>query len=392
MSNQKPSVSVLIPSLNSQDYIKECVESVLNQTLDDLEILCIDAGSSDKTLDILNNLAGNDSRIKIFHSDKKSYGYQMNIGLDNSKGEYVAVVESDDYIDKNMLNDLYDLALKSDSEVIKSTFYHYYDYSHSQELKIDNAKKRVKTEEPFKIQEQPIFLDGHPSIWAGIYKNDFLKENDIRFMEINGAGWVDNPFFYETTFRAEKIIYTHVPYYYYRETNPNSSSNSLADFTIPIRRMLDNLDIVDEFKVRDEMVLKHVYLRAFAYINNILRREGHEEHMPEVRPFIQEMLLRLDEKLVLKHMPQKHIDAYYKFISPIGLMDRDKSEVVVSQDDIKLIIKENEYLYSRIEDYKVNLSNSKNDITSLKKEMELIKNSKAFKLGSTLAKPIRKLK
>lgn len=392
LDSEKPTISVIIPSLNSQDYIKECVESVLNQTFELIEILCVDAGSTDNTLSILKKLAGKDSRIKLFNSDRKSYGYQMNIGLDNSKGEYMAIVESDDFIDKNMFEELYKLAKEYDAEVIKSTFYHYYDYSSKPNLKIDNAKKKLKNVSgSFNVEEQPLFLDGHPSIWAGLYKYDFLKENNIRFMEEKGAGWVDNPFFYETTFQAKRIIYRHHPYYYYRETNPNSSSNSLGDFTIPIRRMLDNLDIVDEYGIDDEFVLKHVYLRAFAYINNILRRDNHEQHMDEVRPFIQKMLLRFDENLVLKHMPQNHIDTYYKFLSPINLI-REDNDINISQEDWNLIIKENNYLYSRVSDLDLYVENSKIEIESLKKDLMLIESSKAYNLGLKLAKPIRKFK
>ncbi len=386
MGNEKPLVSVLIPSLNSQDYIEQCVESVMNQTLEDIEILCIDAGSNDKTLYILNRLATNDSRINIFISDKKSYGYQMNLGLDNSKGKYIAIVESDDFIEKNMLSDLYDLANEYDAEIVKSTFYHYYDCQNGEITKeINQAKKSIKNTEAFTLQEQPLIITGHPSIWSGIYKNSFLKENDIRFMEEKGAGWVDNPFFYETAFSAKRIIYHDVPYYNYRETNPNSSSNSLTDFTIPIRRMMDNLDIVEKYDCKDEYVLKQVYLRAFAYIYNILRREGHEKHMDKLKPLIQEMLLRLDENIVLKHLRRKHIDTYYKFLSPIQMIDDDKSEVIISHNDLELIKKENEYLYSQIAKYK-----KKNK--SLKKEIKLIKNSKAYKLTSSFANPIRKLR
>ena len=287
VDNDKPFISVLIPSLNSQDYIKQCVESVIGQTLEDIEILCIDAGSDDKTLEILNQLAAEDSRITIFNSDKRSYGYQMNIGLDNSNGEYIAIVESDDFIEKNMLADLYDLARQYDADIVKSTFYHFYDSPDREKAKkINESKKSIKNTDAFTMLEQPLIINGHPSIWAGIYKNSFLKENNIRFIEEKGAGWVDNPFFYETAFSAKRIIYRHVPYYNYRETNPNSSSNALNDFTIPIRRMMDNLDIVEKYGCKDELVLKQVYLRAFAYIYNILRRDGHEEHMHELRPLI----------------------------------------------------------------------------------------------------------
>lgn len=386
LDNNNPLISVLIPSLNSQDYIKQCVESVMGQTLENIEILCIDAGSSDKTLDILNELAVKDSRINIFNSDKRSYGYQMNIGLDNSNGEYIAIVESDDFIEKNMLTDLYDLAREYDADIVKSTFYHYYDCPGSEKVKeINESKKSIKNKDPFTLQEQPLIITGHPSIWSGIYKNSFLKENNIRFIEEKGAGWVDNPFFYETAFSAKRIIYRDVPYYNYRETNPNSSSNSLTDFTIPIRRMMDNLDIVEKYDCKDELVLKQVYLRAFAYIYNILRRDNHEEHMGELRPLIQEMLLRLDENIVLKHLRRKHIDNYYKFLSPIPMIDDDKSEVSITQNDLELIKRENEYLYSQIKKYK-----KKNK--SLKKEIKSIKNSKSFKVASSFANPLRKLK
>ena len=148
---------------------------------------------------------------------------------------------------------------------------------------------------------------------------------------------------------------------------------------------MDNLDIVEKYDCKDEYVLKQVYLRAFAYIYNILRREGHEKHMDKLKPLIQEMLLRLDENIVLKHLRRKHIDTYYKFLSPIQMIDDDKSEVIISHNDLELIKKENEYLYSQIAKYK-----KKNK--SLKKEIKLIKNSKGYKLTSSFANPIRKLR
>ena len=370
LDNKELLISVLIPSLNSQDYIKECVESVMNQTLEGIEILCIDAGSTDGTLNILNQLANRDSRVKIFNSDKKSYGYQMNIGLSNAKGKYVSIVESDDFIDKNMLGNLFDLAMKYDADIIKSTFYHYYDHSSGKETETDDAKKNLKASDTFKLEQQPLFLNGHPSIWAAIYKKEFLKENNIRFIEEDGAGWVDNPFFYETAFLANKIVYEHVPYYYYRETNQGSSSNSLSDLSIPIKRMMDNLDIVEKYDCNDELVLKEVYIRAFAYINNIFRRDGSEEYMDELLPLIQEMLLRLDEGIVLKYLKRKHIDAYYKYISPVNMLSSNEQSITISKNDWDLIKKENRYLYSQIENYKKDRQESKNQIRLLKRELK----------------------
>lgn len=387
--DEKILISVLIPCLNSQDYIKQCVESVSGQTLKDLEIICIDAGSHDSTVDILNQLESNDSRIKVLNSDKKSYGYQMNIGLDNASGEYIAIVESDDYVDEAMFQYLYDLAKDYDADIAKTTFYHVFD-DDNQKLVLDDYKKQLKdVNDSFKLIDQPRFIHGHPSIWAGIYKSSFLKTNDIRFMEEDGAAWVDNPFFYETAILANNIVYRHVSFYYYRETNQESSSNSLNDFSIPIKRMLDNLDIVDKYDCSDESVLKYVYLRAFAYIDNIKRREGYEEYRDEIMPLIREMLFRLDESIVLKQLVKKHIDTYYRLLSPVNVMKKGDT---ISQNDLNLIKKENEYLYSQIDDYKTRLSNSKKENQKLKNELKSIKDSKAYRLGSTFAKPIRKLK
>ena len=101
-----PKVSVIMPSLNVVQYIQECMESVVRQTLSDIEIICVDAGSTDGTLEILQEFAKKDQRISIIVSDKKSYGYQMNLGLKAAKGEYIGIVETDDFIEPNMYEDL----------------------------------------------------------------------------------------------------------------------------------------------------------------------------------------------------------------------------------------------------------------------------------------------
>lgn len=106
----EPKVSVLIPSLNVAPYIEECLQSVINQSLKDIEIICIDANSTDGTLEILKDYAKKDSRIKLIVSEKKSYGYQMNLGLKAARGEYIGIVESDDYIKPLMFERLYRVA------------------------------------------------------------------------------------------------------------------------------------------------------------------------------------------------------------------------------------------------------------------------------------------
>ena len=119
-------VSVIMPSLNVADYIEEAVQSVINQTLKDIEIICIDAGSNDGTWEILTRLAAADGRIILRHSDRKSYGFQVNLGIAMASGEYIAVVETDDYVDSKMYERLYQEAVAHDCDYVKSDYFAYW--------------------------------------------------------------------------------------------------------------------------------------------------------------------------------------------------------------------------------------------------------------------------
>ena len=99
-------VSVIIPVLNGAEYIRECMDSIVGQTLSDIEIIPVDAGSTDGTLEILKEYAKKDTRIKLLTADKKSMGYQYNIGIAAAEGEYVGFCESDDYISETMYEKL----------------------------------------------------------------------------------------------------------------------------------------------------------------------------------------------------------------------------------------------------------------------------------------------
>lgn len=350
-------VSVLIPSLNSESYIRQCLESVCNQSLKDIEIICIDAGSSDDTLNILNEFSKRDSRIKIINSDKKSYGYQMNLGLDNANGQYIGVVESDDFVNEKMYEKLFYLTSNGEMDIVKGNFYHYYDDS---DIRIDRDKPGLEDcINPFKLTDYPIFLRGHPSIWAGIYNKEFLSKNDITFLEEPGAGWVDNPFFFETSFKAEKIAYVPNPFYYYRETNIDSSTNNLKDLSIPFRRMIDNLEIVDKSNCSDYEVLRVVYFRAFAYLKNIYESEDYKANEEFLRPYIHKMMLMMDEEIVLP-LGMRMRKFYYEFASPMKLIKKDEN-ITISKEDYDLLVKENDYLYSKIDE----LERSKDIYSSL---------------------------
>ena len=115
----KPLISVIMPSYNVGRYIRVCIESVLAQSLQNMEILVIDAGSEDGTLDILREYVDKDERICLVHSEKKSYGYQVNMGIQMARGKYIGIVETDDFIEPDMYRTLYEWTQETDADYVR---------------------------------------------------------------------------------------------------------------------------------------------------------------------------------------------------------------------------------------------------------------------------------
>ena len=395
MSNENPKVSIIMPTLNVKPYIKQCIESVVNQTLKDIEIIIVDAGSTDGTLEILKEYESKDSRITLLHSDKKSYGHQMNMAIDIITGEYMGIVETDDYVAYEMFEELYKLSNNGEYDLVKSSFIYVNEDTNEIYKDKNMYKQQIPDDKPFNLKDNAYLLTGHPSIWAGIYKTDFIKSNNIKFMEAPGGGWVDNPFFHETACLAKTIRYTDDAYYYYRESNPNSSSNKLADFTLPIQRMLDNLDVIDKYpECKTEDVLKVVYWRVNIYMDNIKARKGYEEKLPELRPLIKEMMDRLKEPIVRKHFNLEDQRRYFDFSSPLRMI-KDQREITINSRQYNEMLIEADFLNLYIDLNRKEIRKLKKQNRKLKKENKKLKKvNKSFTNSSSwkITKPLRDLK
>lgn len=144
-------VSIIMPSLNVVEYIDESIQSALNQTICEKEIICIDAGSMDGTWEKLLSYA-NDNKykkiIKLVHSDIKSYGYQINLGIHNAVGEYIAILETDDYIENWMYEYLYKIARLNDVDYAKADYDAF--------ITCSNNKRFLKMRCFFKMRENGI--------------------------------------------------------------------------------------------------------------------------------------------------------------------------------------------------------------------------------------------
>ena len=216
-----------MPSLNVAPYIKQCIESAMNQTLKNIEIICVDAGSTDGTLEILRQYAERDCRIKIILSEKKSYGYQMNLGLDAASGEYVGILETDDWAEPEMFESLWEIASEYRVDVVKSNYYWYTTKNGEQSTPFENLKACNYNIVFNPLEEKNLFTTT-PSIWSGIYCRDMLVKNNIRFNETPGASFQDTSFHFMVCTVAESCYLLKDPFLHYRRDNDSSSVHSAS--------------------------------------------------------------------------------------------------------------------------------------------------------------------
>lgn len=215
-----------MPSLNVKKYIRECMDSVVGQSLQGLEILCIDAGSTDGTLEILEEYARSDKRIILHHSTMKSYGQQINMGVNLAKGKYVAVVETDDYIDNHMYETLYGIAEENQLDYVKADFMGFLELRSGQ---IYFDKGRVWPDDGLyrkvlSAEEYPKLYIRDVNIWKGLYNRNFLLEHEIRLNETPGAAFQDIGFCHLLLAYARRAMYIKDMLYFYRRDNEASSS------------------------------------------------------------------------------------------------------------------------------------------------------------------------
>ena len=226
----KIKVSIILPSLNVVEYMRECLESVCSQTLDEIEIICVDAGSTDGTLDIIKEFKEKDERIQLIHSSKKSYGYQMNLGIKAASGLYIGIVETDDCVPKEMYAYLYTLAERNDVDFIKADFFRFVKGEDGDEILFLNqlsSDKSIYNRVINPRKEKKVF-SLIMNTWSGIYKRDFIIRNNIYHNESPGASYQDTDFWFQTFCLAERAYFLDKPLYLNRRDNPNSSvySNS----------------------------------------------------------------------------------------------------------------------------------------------------------------------
>jgi len=216
-------ISIVVPVLNTINYIQECLESIRRQTCKEFEVICVDGGSTDGSLEIQQQYAVLDSRFRVVTDVYKSYGKQVNRGIELARGKYVGIVEPDDYIDENMYENLYSVAEQSNVDMVRADYVSF----------VGEGKQKIifpRSIVPEQLYDRNIcrdecleIFDYGPPNWNGIYNRDFLLKNNICHNETPGASFQDLGFSFLTFAMADKVCFSRHKGYNYRLDNPNSS-------------------------------------------------------------------------------------------------------------------------------------------------------------------------
>ena len=252
-----PTISVIIPVYNASEFLHESIPSVLEQSLKEIELICVNDGSGDNSLEILNEFSKNDSRIRIIDQENAGCGAARNRALDEACGDYVYFFDPDDYISKNAFKQLYDNALKNDSDLV---IFKIARFREGEEVNysapgFDLGKVFDDVDfENFSFTYKDIkrfVLNSSFAPWTKLYKREFLdKYDDFRFP--TNIAFDDTPFHVQSMLRASKISFIPEFFYFYR-FNPNSinntSSNGIDIFEICniVERFLKKENHFDEF-------------------------------------------------------------------------------------------------------------------------------------------------
>ncbi len=266
-------LSVIIPVYNVENYLNECLDSVTSQTLEDMEIICIDDGSTDNSPYILKEYQKKDSRIKIITKENEGQATARNLGIEEAQGEYIAFVDSDDFIEPTMFEKLYTKSKDNNLDIAMCKIATY-----------DNQTEEIKDNVwyymlgVFRDFDKDIFnhkdtreFTCHIAVtpYNKIYKTTLLKENNILFPE--GLIFEDEKFFYDTYLRAKRVSIVDEFLYYYRINRKGSTVDTIKDNNfsdiVPISKLIretfKETDNYEDYKILLSNRFIHLQLARF---------------------------------------------------------------------------------------------------------------------------------
>lgn len=316
-------ISVIVPVYNAEKYLRECVERIVNQTIREIEIIFVDDGSTDESLNILQKYAQEDERIRIVKGQHRGGGAARNIGIEQATGDYLAFFDSDDLMEYNMLEKAYTQAVKENADVtvFSVRFWHEATGDVTDEvcgLRVDNLPDMETF--CYKDMKDHIFNSFHNWPWNKLFKHSFIKQHNIRFQEIMRTN--DLLFTNKALVMAERIttIPEYLVTYRVRVTDNCQSSNNIAPFDF-YKAFLALKDFLEEKGIYEEVrrsYVNHALDGCIANLNTSDFSAVHKEIFLKLKEEIFEKLdvLQQDEDYFYEmNVDNKNVERYQNILA-----------------------------------------------------------------------------
>lgn len=317
---REPLISIIIPVYNAEEFLEGCLDSIVNQTYKNVEILCVNDGSTDGTLEILQEYAQNDDRVKIFNKSNEGASKARNYALEHANGEYIMFVDSDDWIDEETCEIAVDAIINKDVDLVM--------WSYIREGKVSSLEKRiydcdvlfdaneVKTKlyrRMFGLIDEelrnPENADALCTIWGKLYKNEIIRKQNIEFYDIRKIGtFEDGIFNIDYLKHSNNAVFLNRPLYHYRK-NQNSVTRSynpnLQAKHEHIHRYLQ--DYIEKNNLNDKYetaLSNRIAFELIGYGGNILNKSNENNKYKQIKQIISNpVYANAYRKLKMEYLP-----------------------------------------------------------------------------------------
>lgn len=226
-------ISVIVPVYNMEKYLEKCLDSLVNQTLKEIEIIAVNDGSKDKSINILKKYSKKYKNIKIYDHDNQGISKTRNFGIEKATGEYIAFIDSDDYVDTRMFEIMYKKAKKDNLDIVVCDYYNYYENKNKiEKFKIVDFKDTTISE------NKSLIFQINPSPWNKIYKKELFEVKKYRFPI--GIKYEDLGYIPILLTEANRIGKVNIPLNYYL-IRGNSETTTIDERVFDIFKILDIL-------------------------------------------------------------------------------------------------------------------------------------------------------
>lgn len=296
-------ITVIVPVYNTEKYLSKCLDSILSQTLKEIEIICIDDGSTDSSSKILAEYAIKDPRLLVIRKKNDGLGAARNTGIEVASGEYISFVDSDDFIDPQMLNLLYNMGKKTESDVVIGNVKLYFnDSGNTEYFRCQKDYDFLSLKNGFLPSEEPWIVE-NIGCWDRIYKRSFLEKYNLRNPE--HVIYEDALFSFQTSILANKIAVVPKAVYYYRKnTGCAITDNEIKNDTYKFDFLKNGVQIkafliaLGVYPIYRKNYLHYIIKNALWHQSNICKWGNFKTFYYEVRNLVpvQELFFILQTK------------------------------------------------------------------------------------------------